>query len=806
MKGDLDDDSTSIPSRSPSMVTSRESDDLSETEGIIDPQLDLEDPSTIQSSSSLYDEVVPAYRSGATYERGSDSMGDRSSHTSADVNTKVSFQDQSAVTTMTNDDDSMGPPVTDTTGDVAIDVDYLVDIDYPKPQPDQNKTNRNRDKTSVLMSKKGQKKPRRKKKVNKLVTEALADLGDGDTSEDSYSSSEPGDTMDNPDITENVVEYPAFEYFKCEILGSDVSATEALKHVDVVTQQLNSELCGTMLVPFLAEAQRNMPVHLLRMLPDVWHTLSKITNQESYICAIIDGVSFLISQEDPSIRRKAVELIAEIVTDVRSSECTYDVMKSAVMPLLKRLSESEWFADVVSACNLIPLVYPDASAQDQVELRECYKQLWESNLTIVRLEVARNLEKLLAIMHMDDSVSMFWLVLKNMSVYHQDQVRAHCVDACLSFARRCTAEQNLSFSYPVIMSAASDSSWRVRKALAERYDKIHEILGESEMEKHFLEVHFELLNDSEDIVKEAAVNSFVTWCKALSPKMAERYIAFFQSHLAESSTKIRQCICNIFAIFASGMTRERVCNVLGPMLRNFLQDECTDVRLCAINNIEVLCEPGDFDTGIGSMMNETIARVLLTTHWRHRLILAEKLTAFYRHFGPRHFDVNFSRLLFRLLLDNVWKVRSTVLCCIELICAGADRNWVCDTILKELVKIYVEPRNSIYISVDDIPLSYAFKITVIQALIAVAKSLDAQSTLPRIIPVMLKGIKDTIPNVRFVAIKAIRSLFLIYKDDAPEQLLHLRSVFLKLREDPDIDVRYYAKVAIDTYDSCFPSD
>ncbi|GFE54440.1 serine threonine phosphatase 2A 65 kDa regulatory subunit A beta isoform, putative [Babesia ovis] len=802
----------STPKGSPYRVicTPTDSEADSEQEWITETVLDPVDGPGPDDAGGYTSDSASTARSDADWEPVSDPATDSSPEQSAgsESDTQVDTSDANEPSVDTSSE-PMVEPGTDTKHSSksckSIHENFIANKHCHTRQPETGKNDSTRKKPTIEVTRKGQRKHRKKKDLNKLVTEVLADLAEDNTIR-THSSSYVTDGTEHDEFIENTISYPAFEYFKCEILGSDGGAIEALKQVDIVTQQLNPELCETMLVPFLTEAQRSMPVHLLRLIVDVWYTLSKISNTESYICAIIQGVAYLISQEDPSIRRKAVELIVEIVNDVSSSDTCYDVMGSAVMPLLKQLSESEWFADAVSACNLIPLLYAEASKQDKCELRECYKHLWESNLTIVRLEVARNLEKLLPIMNMDDSISMFWLVLKNMSVYHQDQVRAHCVDACLSFARRCTPEQNLSFSYPVILAAAGDPSWRVRKALAERYDRIHEIFGEDELVMHLLDTHFDLLNDSEDIVKDAAVGAFVDWCHALSIPLAERYITFFESHLEESSNQVRQYICNIFATFASKMDPERVGTVLGPLVRRLLRDECTDVRLCILNKIELLCEPEDFDKGIGAQINETIDRVLQTTHWRHRLILAEKITTFNQHFGFHNFEKHFLPILFRLLMDNVWKVRATVLGCIEDICAECKQSWVSDTILTELIKIYVEPRNSRYVATDDVPLSYAFKITIIQALVAVAKSLDVQNALARMIPVLLKATKDPTANVRFVAIKAMRSLFLIYKDDSPEPLLRLRGMLMKLREDADLDVRYYAKMAIDTCDACFPTD
>lgn len=449
------------------------------------------------------------------------------------------------------------------------------------------------------------------------------------------------------------------------------------------------------------------------------------------------------------------------------------------------------------------MIYRDASDASQEQLRECFKQLWETNLLIVRREVARNLDKLLAIMHIEHSVSMFWLVLKNMSVDHQEHVRAHCVEACLAFAKRCSAEQNLSFSYPIILAAASDNSWRVRNAVAKQYNRIYETFGEEELCKHLFEAHLSLLSDSNDIVQESAMLCFISWCKTLSEDTVERYISFFQSQLPGSSVQVRQMIGDIMATFATYIPMEKVKRLVRSTVKLLMNDESIDVRLCVIKNVEVLCDRKDLEGSLGPKIFETIEMVLEGTRWHHRLILAEKTTTLYHHFGANIFEIHFKRMLFKLLVDNVWKVRNTMLVNIENICGDCKATWMTEKIMSELLKMYIEPRNSKYLSPDRLPISHAIRIILIQALVAVMKSLDVDSALAQVVPLLITATKDPVPNVRFVAVKAMCNLFHIYKDEDPEPFCRVRCALLKLKQDPDIDVRYYTNMALATYDACF---
>ncbi|KAK1442541.1 ARM repeat like protein [Babesia gibsoni] len=597
--------------------------------------------------------------------------------------------------------------------------------------------------------------------------------------------------------------YLAFDFFKNELLGDDNSAMEAITHIDVVTQELGPEECERLLVPFLAETQATMPMRTFNSILDAWYTLSKISNSESYIRGIFQGLEFFISQEDTDIRSKGINLILKIVNDLKCSDASYNVVDAVIVPLLKKLSTSEWFAEAISACILIPRTYADASEENQQQLRECYKQLWETNVLIVRKEVARNLHKLLSIMTIEHSVSMFWLVLKNMSVDNQEDVRAHCVESCLAFAKRCSTEQNMSFSYPVILAAAADSSWRVRKAVARGYYKIFEVFGEDEFCERLLEAHFCLLADSNDIVQESALTSFKTWCKLLSEATAERYVTFFQTQLPASSSQTKQYICQIISSFAACDHKEPVKSLINSMVMSMISDDSLDLRLCVISNIEVLCERRAFEGELGKKITETIELILQGTRWHHRLVLAEKTTALYQHFGFGIFERYFNDMLFRLLVDGVWKVRNTMLFSIENICLECKATWATDTILTELLKMYIEPHNSKYISQDRTHISYSTKIILLQALVAVMKSLDIDVALAQVVPLLITATKDPVANVRFVAVKALSNLFHIYKDEDPESFRCIRSALFKLKQDSDIDVRYYATMALETYMAFF---
>ncbi|KAK2198421.1 bifunctional Armadillo-like helical/HEAT [Babesia duncani] len=632
----------------------------------------------------------------------------------------------------------------------------------------------------------------------------------------------------------------SIERFKKYIADGDVEALEALKNIKLVLDDINEDSIVKDLIPFIfgrsglkldfhsVEMQYDFDNPLLFELCDAWCIIAKYLSRKN-IGAVFVGFEFLASKEDPPICDKAIDSLISVLvwhanaahaSAIQNTSTTVSGIEGSgtenstppealslvdeyVVPMIERMATSTFFSGEMSACKLIPKVYKMASESNKCELRKAFQQICESSYLIVKITAARNLTIFISMIEMEHAISMFWLVLKNMAVELQEEVRACAVEACLEFSKRCTPEQNASLNYPVIKAAVEDNSWKVRKATAMLFEKIYQVFGEDEVYEHLLDLHLALLRDPNDNVKLPTIENFSKWAGICNLKSIERYLPTLDPLARFASMETRRHICHTLALFAMKISKEDRKRILYPTMIYFFNHPCMEVRLCVVQHIHFVCDREEFGFGIGDKLMETIDIALEGRQWRHRLLLAEQLTGLFSHFGEEIFCTHFTSVIFRLLMDTVWKVRNVLLSSLEKIFVECGDLWVHQVILPELKTMYLTPNVSPYVGNSRTFLPYAHKITILQALQVVAPNLTLEMCIEEICPIYSLAAQDLIPNVRIIVAKVIERFIQINRAEDPMIFYPIKCTLTALANDEDSDVRYYSNMALDTFTECF---
>lgn len=82
----------------------------------------------------------------------------------------------------------------------------------------------------------------------------------------------------------------------------------------------------------------------------------------SYVC--IPPLESLSTQEETVVRDKAVESLNNVFDEMGAPQ-----VEQYAIPLLKRLTDGEWFTSRTSACGLYAKLYEKASPDTREELR-----------------------------------------------------------------------------------------------------------------------------------------------------------------------------------------------------------------------------------------------------------------------------------------------------------------------------------------------------------------------------------------------------------------------------------------------------
>jgi len=114
------------------------------------------------------------------------------------------------------------------------------------------------------------------------------------------------------------------------------------------------------------------------------------------------------------------------------------------------------------------------------------------------------------------------------------------------------------------------------------------------------------------------------------------------------------------------------------------------------------------------------------------------------------------------------------------------RQWTVDHLATKIVEKYSSKDRG------SKPVPYITRITVLHCLPRLASVMDASEVESKLLPVILTGLTDAVPNVRFIAASTGSSLVSSgYLSSAT-----IRDELVHLRKDPDSDVKYFANLAL----------
>lgn len=98
---------------------------------------------------------------------------------------------------------------------------------------------------------------------------------------------------------------------------------------------------------------------------------------------------------------------------------------------------------------------------------------------------------------------------------------------------------------------------------------------------------------------------------------------------------------------------------------------------------------------------------------------------------------------------------------------------------------------------------YLYRMTILHAISLLAPVMGSDITCQKLLPVVINASKDRVPNIKFNVAKVMQSLIPIVEHSVVEQTI--RPTLVELSEDPDVDVRFFAGLALQASDQIMMS-
>jgi serine/threonine-protein phosphatase 2A regulatory subunit A len=584
-------------------------------------------------------------------------------------------------------------------------------------------------------------------------------------------------------MSTDTVEYvDALELFKEEIRSDDLSTRiECIADIKIIAHALGKQKALSVLVPLVSECVKGVfcpdddevLLAFAKHLPDLIPFLPSDSGPSS----IVPILESLASQDETVIREAAVVSLGRIAQSSQSA-CS-----ETCFPALVRLFKAEWFSPKLSACGLSHYVYSHVADDGRNQIRSLFISCAKDETPMVKRAAAANLHRLLSVVEKGFILSEFIPVYQSLAQDEtQETVRTSCVMASQALCRILNETEATEFLRDTVSSLALDKSWRVRLAIAKIFGEICRSIGRESTRSHMLEPLVLLMRDQEPDVRKAAVEA-LTEAATLLPvdDFVSSIVPQFAVISKDPVQQVRSALSGCIGSLAKNLGKEFTLTQLLPLLLESVKDDHPTIRYNATSSIgsicEVLSEPDNQST-VTQLIN-LLHQLSQDANWRTRLAVLEQLPILCRLFGKDLFEARLESLFLSFFGDSVHAVRAALTDEVGQLVDHLGPEWTTTHFVGRILMLYSESN------------SYSSRIAILQTLPKLASKMESDEGVLRIlIPVLERGCKDVVPNVRFIACSIAKEL----KGAAQA----LKPTLEPLTGDTDIDVQFFAKGAIES--------
>ncbi|EIN13734.1 Ser/Thr protein phosphatase 2A regulatory subunit A [Punctularia strigosozonata HHB-11173 SS5] len=565
-----------------------------------------------------------------------------------------------------------------------------------------------------------------------------------------------------------------------ELRSEDVQLRlNAIHRISTIALALGPDRAREELIPFLQDSLDDEDEVLLALAEELGRNFEEYIGGSEYAHLLLGPLENLASVEETLVRDKATDSITNVAGVMSPSQ-----IEQYYVPLVKRLSQGEWFTARSSAAALFHPVYDKVSPTIQDDMRKGFTALGSDDTPMVRRAAAKHLgafAKKLSKQHvLTDGLAIY----RKLQSDDQDSVRLLTVEDLIAIAQRLAPAEVKDQVLKQIRQTMTDKSWRVRYMAAQHFNELAEAVG-LELVREELIGHFvQLLKDNEAEVRTAAAGQIPGFAKLLDKEVIlARIVPCARDLSTDTSQHVRAALANQISGLAPLLGREATTEHLLPLFLQLLKDEFPEVRLNIISKLELVNSVIGIELLADSLL-PAIVDLAEDKAWRVRQAIIEYIPLLATQLGKPFFDEQLGNLCMSWLGDTVYSIREA---------ATVNLKKLTDVFGVEWAKVAIVPK---VVGMAQHP-NYLYRLTTVQAITTIAPSLNPDIILSDIIDPLSQLAADPIPNIRFNVAKCLEVVGTSYGPDGAELAqTRVKPLLEQQKNDTDADVRYFAARAL----------
>jgi len=552
----------------------------------------------------------------------------------------------------------------------------------------------------------------------------------------------------------------------------------AIKHLSTIATALGPERTREELLPFLQEIIDDDDDVLIAMAESLGNGVA-LVGGSAYCHTLMGPLEELCNVEEIVVREKSLEALRQI-----AGQMSHEQVVQHLCALIARLASHDWFTSRISVCSLFSVALAKVDESKKEELLKTYFRLCGDDTPMVRRQAANVLGGIAEVLSPSARMEILE-VFEKLAKDEQDSVRVLAISNCIALAHLDGNAEWQAQLLAVVKACSEDKSWRVRYMMADNVKPLCEVF-QAKAATSIVPLYHRLLGDQEVEVRTiaaarissvAAFSPTKEYLETLMPALEKLMLPREQSQHVRAS--LAGSILQLAPVFGSQLTVDFLINIFLQLIR----DECPEVRLALIKNLECLSSVVSIDVLSQSLL-PSIKELGKDRNWRVRLAIINAMPDLARYLGEAKFTAELSSLFSTWLMDPVFSVRDALAASFHPVCETLGLQWSVVNIIPQL-QVCLDHKN------------YLYRISAMMSARSLAEAAGAEFIDTHLVPMVVRLTSDPVPNVRFNAAKTIKAMHHVCARVSPGALKNqLVPCLYRLLGDEDPEVKFFAQQAI----------
>ncbi|EAR90169.2 serine/threonine-protein phosphatase 2A 65 kDa regulatory subunit A beta (macronuclear) [Tetrahymena thermophila SB210] len=547
----------------------------------------------------------------------------------------------------------------------------------------------------------------------------------------------------------------------------------SVQNLNVIASALGPERTRLELIPFLNELMDDEDEILSALAESLSNFIDFVGGNQNAV-VLFSVLESLCKVDESSVRNKAAQTLISLikVIDIKKNE-------ELLQNLVKRLNESENYLAKGPLTMIIPSFYGQVSSSFQQELNKIYLAATRDQIPQVKKQASLNLKDFVAVACPKSDDVVLSIINQNIEE-EQDFVRLYMVDACTRYLKTEGTQKNHSIIHQHLKNLSEDKSWRIKYYLCEKLQEVTQSLGKSDFKRLIFGNYIKYLEDQEPELRSIAATKLSVVGAQIEPdEVVQKLIPIVKTLSTDTQNYVRNSLAQGFLGLSQFIGKKNSVDLILPVLLQLLKDEDSEVRISLFKSLNQITNVLGIDTLQQSIV-PALSDLAQDKNWRIRSSSIDIISFFAKEIGSDFLNDKIIKILMDWLSDRVYAVRESAVQSVKNIIQSLGWQWSEKNIMPKILALKDQT-------------NYLHRETLLFILIQSNKQINSDYLNKNIVPTLISLSKDPVANIRFNVAKCFKALSTQIKEK--EQT---KKVLTSLCEDSDIDVKYFAKQALDS--------